>query len=180
VLVVAATQLELDRIHAAETLVCGIGPVEATLATARALGGLTPDAVLNVGIAGSRHLEPGSIVIGTEALYCDLSEVASTLPAIARVQPDGELVALARAALPSAFALPIATSARVGGGHAHWDVEAMEGFGVLRASAAAGVPALELRAISNRFDDTREAWRIDEALDALAAAVRTLVEARRA
>ncbi len=37
-------------------------------------------------------------------------------------------------ALPAAVVLPIATSARVGGGHACCDVEAMEGFAVLRAA----------------------------------------------
>ena len=71
--------------------------------------------------------------------------------------------------------LPIATCARVGGG-AGYDVEAMEGFGVLRAAALAGVPAVELRAISNTVDEPdRSRWRFDDALDALAAAVERLV-----
>jgi len=177
VLVVAATQLELGRIHGVETLVCGIGPVEAALATSRALRDSSYDGVLNVGIAGARHLDPGSIVIGEEAIYSDLAGIASALPAVVRAQPDEGLLQLARSRLSGAFALPIATSAGVGGGHASADVEAMEGFGVLRAAAAAGVPALELRAISNRFDDARADWRIDEALAVLAAAVRSLLEA---
>ncbi len=176
-LVVAATKLELDRIEGVETLVCGIGPVEAALATARALRNTKPDAVVNVGIAGARRLEPGAIVIGTEAVYCDLAGAASGLAAVVRAQPDQKLVAVAGSCLPRAYAVPIATSAHLGGGHAHCDVEAMEGFGVLRAAAEAGIPALELRAISNRFDDERADWRIDDALDALAAAVRALVEA---
>ena len=71
--------------------------------------------------------------------------------------------------------LPIATCGRVGGG-AGYEVEAMEGFGVLRAAALAGVPAVELRAVSNAVGEPdRSAWRIDEALDALAAAVERLV-----
>ena len=51
------------------------------------------------------------------------------------------------------------------GGGAGYDVEAMEGFGVLLAAAFAGVPAVELRAISNAVDEPdRSRWRFDDAL----------------
>jgi len=80
-----------------------------------------------------------------------------------------------RAALPEALVLPIATSGRVGGG-AECDVEAMEGFGVLRAAALAGIPAIELRAVSNAVGEPdRAKWRIDDALAALAEAVPKLL-----
>ncbi len=47
----------------------------------------------------------------------------------------------------------------------------MEGFGVAEAAAAHGVPALELRAVSNPVGPRdRAAWRIGEALDVLARA----------
>ena len=59
-----------------------------------------------------------------------------------------------------------------------FDVEAMEGFGVLRAAELAGVPALELRAVSNDArEPDRGKWRIDDALAALADATATLVAA---
>jgi nucleoside phosphorylase len=176
-LVVAATQMELSFDTGANTLVCGIGPVEATLATARALASSTPDGVLHIGIAGARSLPPGSLVLGTESVYCDLTYPGSTVPKIVRIEPDSRLLQVARSVLPAAAAEPIATSASVGGGHVHCEIEAMEGFGVLRAAAAAGVPALELRAISNSFDDERAAWRVDDALAALARAVPALLEA---
>jgi futalosine hydrolase len=52
----------------------------------------------------------------------------------------------------------------------------MEGFGALRAAALAGVPALEVRAISNAVAERdRDAWRIADALAALGRAVHTLV-----
>jgi hypothetical protein len=100
------------------------------------------------------------------------------MPRVERVAPDPGLLAAARAALPDALVLPIATCARVGGGGgAGYEVEAMEGFGVLRAAALAGVPAVELRAISNAVDEPdRSRWRFDDALAALAAAVEQLVE----
>ena len=73
--------------------------------------------------------------------------------------------------------LPIATSASVGGGTS-CDVEAMEGFGVLRAAELAGVPAVELRAVSNAVDEAdRGRWRFDEAFAALGEAVPRALEA---
>ncbi len=176
VLVVAATVPELAFVEHADTLVCGIGPVEAALATARELERRRPAALLHVGIAGARSFPTGSLVLGSQSLYCDFAAPGLSLPQLVRVEPDPGLLARARRALPAARVTAIATSARLGGGSAH-EVEAMEGFGVLRAAASAGVPALELRAVSNAFSDPRELWRVDEALAALAAAVSILIGA---
>ena len=174
-LVVAATERELRGATGAATLACGIGPVEAALATAQALTERRPDAVLHVGIAGARGIEPPALVLGSESVYCDALDSMSTIARVERVAPDPQLLAAARVALPAALVLPIATSARVGGGTA-CDVEAMEGFGVLLAAAFAGVPALELRAVSNDVaEPDRAKWRFDDALGALAGAVEVLV-----
>jgi nucleoside phosphorylase len=60
-------------------------------------------------------------------------------------------------------------------------VEAMEGFAVLRAAELAGVPAVEVRAVSNEIDEPdRARWRFDDALAALEAALpRLLAELER-
>jgi len=177
VLVVAATDRELAFVTGAETLRCGVGPVDAAAATALALAERPRRAVLHIGIAGARTLDPPALVLGSESVYCDLLDPGSSFPRVERAAPDAALLAAARRALPDARLLPIGTSGRVGGG-GHCEVEAMEGFGVLRAAALAGVPALELRAVSNRIDENdRGQWRIDEALAALAAATATLIEA---
>jgi futalosine hydrolase len=177
VLVVAATERELEFVDGAETLCSGIGPVEAALATARRLAERPPTALLHIGIAGAKNLEPPALVLGSEAIYCDVIDAASLLPRVERVEPDAALLDAARRALPQAHVLPIATSARVGGG-ASCEVEAMEGFGVLRAAALAGVPAVELRAVSNAPGEAdRALWKIDEALAALRDAVPHLLEA---
>ncbi len=74
------------------------------------------------------------------------------------------------AALPDAVVASIGTSAAVGGSGE--DVEAMEGFGVLRACALAEVPAVELRVVSNMPDEAdRSKWRFEEAFEVLGAAV---------
>jgi len=180
ILVVAATERELAAVDWADTLCCGIGPVEAAVNTATALAARRPAAVLHVGIAGAPELEPGTVVIGDEAFYCDIGDPASTLPRVERALPSPELVEAARRALPDALVLPIATCGRVGGG-AQCEVEAMEGFAVLRAAEVAGVPAVEVRTISNRpADIDRGLWRIDDALARLAEIVPPLVEELRA
>lgn len=172
VLLVAATEIELcDR----DGLACGVGPVEAAAATARALELERPQAVVHVGVAGARGLTPGAIVIGTEAVYCD---IAAEIPVVDRVAPDAALLDAVRAALPDALALPIGTSAAVGGADTGLRVEAMEGFGVLRACALAGVPAVEVRAISNEITEAdRGRWRIGRALEALAEALPAVLAA---
>jgi predicted 5'-methylthioadenosine/S-adenosylhomocysteine nucleosidase len=173
-LVVAATERELALLDRLDTFCCGIGPVEAALQTARALAARRPDFVVHAGIAGSRALEPPSLVLGSEAVYCDVIDPGSSFPRIERTQPDAALLEKARAALPEAHVLPIATCGKVGAGTG-LDVEAMEGFGVLRACELAGVPAVELRAISNSPDEAdRTRWRFDEAFAALADALQRL------
>jgi futalosine hydrolase len=173
-LVVAATERELELARGVDTFCCGIGPVEAALQTAHALAERRPEAVLHIGIAGARTLAPPTLVLGSESVYED----ARGPLVVARIEPDAALLERARAALPDAHVLPIGTSAHVGGTSA-CEVEAMEGFGVLRAAAVAGVAAVELRAISNAIDEPdRGRWRFDEALAALAEAVSRLVDSR--
>ena len=176
VLVVAATERELAGADGAAKLVCGIGPVEAAAATARALAAQQPDAVVNVGIAGAKTLRPPAVVLGSEAVYCDIvADRQAVLPRVDRIAPDAGLLASARRALPDAHVCPIATCAAIGGGTA-CEVEAMEGFAVLRAAQLAGAPALELRCVSNLVHERdRSRWRFDEALDGLAAALKRLL-----
>jgi futalosine hydrolase len=164
ILVVAATERELAGADGAPTLACGIGPVEAAAATAQALAVQAPAAVLHVGIAGARGLAASQLVIGSEAVYED----AAGGPLVrGRVEPDAALLERARRALPDAQVLPIGTSARVGG-TSGCTVEAMEGFAVLRAAELAGIPAVEVRAVSNDIDEPdRAKWRFDDALAAL-------------
>ena len=104
------------------------------LRTAQAIAELEPDAVLHIGIAGARGIPAPALVLGSASVYCDVIDPSSLLKRIERIEPDAALLARVRAALPEAHVLPIATAGRVGGGTA-CEVEAMEGFGVLRARA---------------------------------------------
>jgi nucleoside phosphorylase len=172
ILVVAATGRELEGADGAPTLACGIGPVDAAAATARALAEQRPDGVLHVGIAGARGISVPQLVIGSESLYEDAAGGALVR---SRAEPDPGFIRAARRALPDAHVLPIGTSARVGG-TSGCTVEAMEGFAVLRAAQLAEVPAVEIRAVSNDIDEAdRARWRFDEALAALRAALPKLL-----
>jgi len=127
-----------------------------------------PDAVLHVGLAGGRGIPPGTLVLGSEALYCDLH---ADVHVARRTFPDAELLAAAREALPGALVQPIGTSATVGG-TTGCDVEAMEGFAVLRAAELAGVAAVELRAVSNDIGEAdRSRWYFEDGLAALEASL---------
>jgi futalosine hydrolase len=173
ILVVAATERELAGVDGATRVVCGIGPVEAAAATAAAIAANRPQAVLHVGIAGARRasgLSAPALVVGSEAVYADVAYELATR----WVRPAAELVAAAQRALPEAAVVPIGTSGQVGGGGQ--DVEAMEGFGVLRAAELAGVPAVEVRAIANEIEEPdRAAWRFEEAFEAIVAATPLLL-----
>ena len=164
ILVVAATEKELAATGAEHTFCCGIGPAESGVRTAMGLAELRPAAVLHVGIAGAPELETGSVVIGSEAFYADIVDPSSLMPKVERAHPAPELVEAAQRALPDAHVLPITSCARVGGG-GDCHVEAMEGFSVLLAAELAGIPAVEVRTISNRPGDSdRSLWRIEDAL----------------
>ena len=162
-LVIAATAQELAGAAGVRTLVCGIGPREAYTATEDAVSEGGASTVLHVGIAGARRgsgVPLLATVIGTQAVDCD----GDSEP----IAPAVSLRAAVQRALPDALAMPIGTSARVGGttGVA---VEAMEGFSVLAACLDEGVPALELRVISNEIEEPdRALWRFDDAFAELA------------
>ena len=176
ILVVAATDRELTAAGPWTPLRCGVGPVEAAAATAAAIARIRPSLILHVGIAGSRRsagLTPPTLVVGTESRYCDLTIPEEWAPRVVMAPPL--LVSAACRVLPGAVACAIGTSARVGG-TSGCDVEAMEGFAVLRAAQLAGVPAIEVRAISNEIEEPdRARWRFEEAFAALAAATPRLV-----
>lgn len=172
ILVLAATPEELAG--APDGAVCGVGPVEAAARAAAAIAERRPSGVLNIGLAGARTFAGPAFVIGSEAVYCDTDDprwIELRAPA------DAGLVAAARRALPDASVAPIGTTARVGGAGEACGVEAMEGYAVLRAAALAGIPAVEVRVLSNAVGEPERAkWRFSEARSALAAAVPRLVE----
>ncbi|MGW7096150.1 futalosine hydrolase [Streptomyces sp. NPDC054874] len=180
---------ELHRAGAFDVLAGGAGPAAAAAATAFALPSASAPygLVVSAGIGGAfTPLTPlGSLVVASDIVAADLG--ADT--------PDGFLPVTALgfgrdrftapptlvrevAAAAGATAGPVLTVSTVTGtaeragallaAHPGALAEAMEGFGVAEAAARAGVPVMELRAVSNAVGPRdRDAWRIGDALAAL-------------
>jgi futalosine hydrolase len=173
-----------------EVLVSGVGPVEAGLATTRALAQSRYSLVINAGIAGafSSRAAIGDAVAVARERYVDLGredrapialpDGASLVDAASSddrfLQPfrDGRLSAIAGDGITSATATTTDERARELDAAFAATVESMEGFAVLRAAELAGVPAIELRGISNIVGARRPGgWNFDAGATA---AVRTL------
>jgi futalosine hydrolase len=199
-LVVTAVAAERDALAGSGLTVIagGVGPARAAASTATALAQGAYDGVLSAGIAGgfADRVAPGGTVIGTASIAADLGAETPdgflTLDELgfgsSTVECDAQLVGLLRKALPDAVVGPVlsvstvtgsaARSATLRGRYPDAVAEGMEGFGVAVAAAAAGVPFAELRTISNPIGPRdRAAWRIPEALAALAAAASALAVA---
>jgi futalosine hydrolase len=193
-LVVTAVPAEGDALGI-DAHAVGVGVAAAAAGTARLLSGGDYAAVVCVGIGGgfAHRISPGGTVIGTGSIAADLGADSPDgfIPLSElgfgpdRYPVDPALLDALRKALPGAVPGPILTVSTVTGTAAgtsaitkrHPDAvaEAMEGFGVATAAAGAGVPFAEIRTISNLVGPRdRGAWRIPEALAALAEVGRAL------
>jgi futalosine hydrolase len=195
ILVVCALASELDGFvcpAGVEIVTCGVGPVEAAAATAQALARGRFEAVVNAGIAGvfpGRGRIGDAFVIAHEVLADFGLEGGATL-----TLPDGATLAQhvhsarslleaaarttlapARGVTVSAITTTDATALRLRETYAA-DVESMEGFAVLRAAERAGIPAIEVRGISNVVGDRAHAqWDFRAGSRAAVAALTSLV-----
>lgn len=174
-------------------LVTGVGPVEAAAATSRMLATSHPHALINAGIGGGfrgRAAVGDAFAIETDHLEIGLEDGAP-LPAlpggakfIAKVDSDSGLIEACRrigARIGSALTVTNVTISQQRAEELaerfEADVEAMEGFAVLRSAAVAGVPALELRGISNVVGPREQSgWNFEAGARAVAALLDRVVE----
>lgn len=205
VLVVTAVPQEAAAIGAFDDTVAlvvagGIGRTNAAAETTRAILEHGPfAAVLSAGIAGclpGAGLELGDVVVASACVYVE--EGLVTPEGFRDMRGlgfplgdfDGNVVpvgAALLAALRVSFRVgPIATVATCSGTDAAAEevvrrtgalAEAMEGAAVVHAARRLGVPAIELRSISNSTGDrARQRWEIGRGLAALGAAARSAIE----
>ena len=156
-----------------EILVTGVGPVEAAANVSRALAQSRYDLVVSAGIAGAFNDAAAigdGVVVSEEHLELDLETgVPLALPdglaVVDRCASSLDLVdklaelgfAAVRGVTVARVTASDATAQRLASGGAQ--IETMEGFAVLRAAEIAGVPAVEIRGISNRVGDrAKSAW----------------------
>ncbi|MEV6671775.1 futalosine hydrolase [Streptomyces sp. NPDC051162] len=185
-----------------DALAAGVGPAAAaagtaTALTAAAVSGSPYDLVVSAGIGGgftgaAAGAPVGSLVVSDAIVAADLG--AETPEGFLPVTELGFGTVEHRPPEALVRAVADATGARRGEvltvstvtGSAERAralaelrpralIEAMEGFGVAEAAAAHGVPVLEIRAVSNPVGPRdRAAWRIGDALAALAGAFAAL------
>ncbi|MEU9041944.1 MULTISPECIES: futalosine hydrolase [unclassified Kitasatospora] len=193
----AALPLPGGTLHRAEgapvdVLAAGVGPAAAAAAASAALAAHPYALAVSAGIAGgfAPHAPVGAMVVADAIVAADLgaetpegfADVTELGFGTVRHTPPPAVVALVAKALaatgPGPVIGPVLTVSTVTGSaeraaalaarHPGAAAEAMEGFGVAEAAARYGVPALELRTVSNPVGPRdRAAWRIGEALAAL-------------
>ena len=141
--------------------ICGVGAVETAASLVEIIAKHRPEAMVLCGIAGAYDttLAVGDVV----AVEC---EQTATLPAAYRAEY--------RATLPLPLKGVVSnTVMSVGAAPCGAQVENMEGAAFFALAARYGIPAAELRAISNYTFDKREDWNIPLALECL---TKTIVE----
>jgi futalosine hydrolase len=177
--------------HDVETLVTGVGPVEAACAIAHALAQQRYKLVVNAGIAGAVDAAANvgdGVVVADEALELALENgrpivLPERQSVVDKVHSNPLLVAeLRRRGFAALHGITVSRVtaredtavrlARLGA-----QVESMEGFAVLRACERAGVPAVELRGISNRVGDRDvSGWDFEAGISGLARVTQALFE----
>jgi futalosine hydrolase len=197
ILLAAAVAAELrfwQARDAVETLVTGVGPVEASCVLAAALASGRYRLLVNAGLAGAfdgaAHIGDG-VVVGEDTIELNLESGAPlALPAgtklIYTARSDVPLVSrLAAKGFPVLRGVTVArvtssdATARRLAGELAADVESMEGFAALRAAALAGIPAIELRGISNRCGDReRSGWNFSAGIAGLERIVNAFFESQ--
>ncbi|MCZ7414891.1 MULTISPECIES: futalosine hydrolase [unclassified Streptomyces] len=178
-----------------DVLVAGVGPAAAaagaaTALTAADLAGAPYELVVSAGIGGGIGVAPGRIVVATALVAADLgAETAEGFRPVTGLgfgtsvhrpppEPVRELAEAVGGVTGPVLTVSTVTGTARGAAelvrrHPGAVAEAMEGFGVAEAAAAFGVPALEVRAVSNAVGPRdRAAWRVPEALAALGDAFR--------
>jgi futalosine hydrolase len=179
ILIACAVGKELQYFHPqphVEMLVTGVGVVEAAASVSRALAQSTYDLVISAGIAGALEgaAEIGEgVVVADDLLQLDLETGgALALPDGLRVidRAGSDLVLVDRLVELGFRSVRGITVTRVTAtddtaeklGKLGVGIESMEGFAVLRAAEIAGVPAIEVRGISNIVcERSRSRWDFD-------------------
>ncbi len=185
ILLVCAVARELSWFEVPEgcrVLVTGVGPVESAINVTRMLTQGSYSAVINAGIAGALPgvAEVGdAVVVRDEFMELDIETGEPiALPDRMRVpdtaRSDRNVVATvmklgfkaARGVTVSRVTASDSTAHRLAALGAQ--VESMEGFAVLRAAELLGVPAIEVRGISNIVGNReRSHWSFSSGIEGL-------------
>jgi futalosine hydrolase len=200
-LIVVATTPEIAPLDATlgerrdvDVLVTGVGMVATAAHCSRALAQKRYDFALNLGLCGSFDptLTPGVVVhvvsdrlseLGTQDGAEFLAIESIPLPSDHVVQNASVPANAALAWLPRVNGITVNTvhgeerSIAEVSARCRPQVESMEGAAFMYACRLAGVPYAQVRAVSNTVERrNRSNWKIPEAVEALAAAARAILQ----
>ena len=187
--------------HQIDVLTTGVGMVATAARCSSAMAAVRYDLAINAGVAGSfvPHLIPGTVVqvtrdrlpeLGAEdgAAFLTIHDLGLLDLNEAPFQ-DGTLVNTAPPSAPVLATIPSVTGVTVNTVHGDAksialvvercapDVETMEGAAFMYSALIHAVPFVQLRAISNVVARrNRAAWKLPEAIAALADTTITLIE----
>ena len=141
----------------AQIRICGVGQARAAAATAKAIAELKPQCIVLAGVAGAYGDEPkvGSVCVVAEEREAGLPKQYEAVFRPKSVTPK----------LPNVISN---TTPLIGAEPCGAQIENMEGAAVMAVCEAMGVECCEVRAISNRTDQSFTEWRVDEAAANLA------------
>jgi len=184
---------EAEGLELSQSVLLGVGKVEATLALTRRLSAETPDVVINFGVAGAfpgAGLEVGDVCLVTQETFADEGLVtkegfedlvALKLADRASWSADDawtQRVAALLGEVPQVRGTTVSTISGTDAlAQAYADrvqpaVETMEGAAVARVCEAFAVPWVQLRSVSNRVGErSRGGWDLRLAKTGLHAAV---------
>ena len=165
-LLIFATEAEAAPVRALrpdlEIAICGVGVVETAVSVAKIIESKHPEAIVLCGIAGAydKTLKVGDVV-------SVVVEQSATLPELYRKSYSATL----KLPLPEVVSNTVMA---VGAEATGAQVENMEGAALFALCEHYGVACGQIRAISNYTDDSRSAWDMPTALDALTATINRL------
>ncbi len=194
ILLAAAVEAELAfwrNRDSITTMVTGVGPVEAACTIAAELSRASYRLLVNAGLGGAFDGAAAigeGVVVADDTMEVDLEDgTPLRLPqgkqTIEIVRSDRALVermrsrgfSTLRGVTVARVTSTEATARRLAGRGAQ--VESMEGFAALRAAELAGVPAVELRGISNRCGGRESSgWNFEAGMTGLQRALDALFE----
>lgn len=183
IIVLAPTQAEADAVSEhvgtlATVIVSGVGMAETAASVCKLAMQGKPDAVILAGIAGAypgSGLSPGDCVIVGEEGVADLGAMREGIFTPLYEKTYVSPVAAGLRSLPVVASATVNTGGmpNIGGGAS---VENMEGAAFFSACGSMGTVFAQVRAVSNITTDTRDMWRIEEALSSLGKGVAKVIE----
>ncbi len=165
----------------AETLITGVGMVATAYTLGRHFADHTYDLVINAGIAGSfdKQIPLGTVLHIASDTFAELGaeDGTSFIPADQLGLGECTFSGFAPAAAPFLTDLPRVTGITVNCVHGHEPsirsvrarlgatTESMEGAAVFFAARQAGIPVIQVRAVSNYVEKrNRDSWQIGTAV----------------